>query len=93
MDKHNKSLEIDLRNLVTNGSVKRQYQSVNKKNTENRTESSTRPETNQKGGGGRENMGFSRRGRNRLDFSNATELALSRGRESGRKKPRFLSSA
>ena len=31
MDKHNKSLEIDLRNLVTNGSVKRQYQSVNKK--------------------------------------------------------------
>ena len=92
LDEHNKSLEIDLKNLVTNGSVKRQYQSINKGNTENGTESSsTRPETNQEGGR-----------RNRLDFSNASESALfrggherrgkHRGGESGIKKPRFLSS-
>ena len=57
----NKSLEIELKNLVADGSVKRQYQSINNKNTENGTESSsTRSATDQKGAG---------RGVNRLDSS------------------------
>ena len=48
----NKSLEIELKNSVTDGISKRQYQSSNKENTENgRDSTSTRPETNQEGGG------------------------------------------
>ena len=88
----NKSLEIELKNSVTNGSVKRQYQSINNKNTENGTKSSSaRSETDQKGAG---------RGGDRLDSSLHAESAISRGgggddgkhRGGGRKKPRYLSS-
>ena len=88
----NKSLEIELKNLVANGSAKRQYQSINNKNTENGTKSSSaRSETDQKGAG---------RGGDRLDSSLHAESAISRGgggddgkhREGGRKKPRYLSS-
>ena len=51
-DLDNKSLEIELKNSVTDGISKRQYQSSNKENTENgRDSTSTRPETNQEGGG------------------------------------------
>ena len=89
----NKSLEIDLTNSVSDGTSKRQYQPTNKEYTENGTEStSTRSETSQSQEGGR---------RDRLDFSNAAESAISRGgggkhrgdrRETivARKKPRFL---
>ena len=87
----NKSLEIQLKNLVADGSVKRQYQSINNKNTENGTgsSSSTRSEIDQEGAGG---------GGNRLDSSMHAESAISRGGEHGkhrgeRKKPRYLSSS
>ena len=71
----NKSLEIELKNSVTDGSVKRQYQSINNKNTENGTESSsTRSETDKKGAG---------RGEDRLDSSVRAESAISRERGGG----------
>ena len=71
----NKSLEIELKNSVTDGSVKRQYQSINNKNTENGTESSsTRSETDKKGAG---------KGEDRLDSSMHAESAISRERGGG----------
>ena len=85
-------MEIELKNLVTNGSAKRQYQSINNKNTESGTKSSSpRSETDQKGAG---------RGGDRLDLSLHVESAISRGgggehgehRGGGRKNPRYLSS-
>ena len=85
----NKSLEIDLTNSVLDGTSKRQHQPTNKEYTENGIEStSIRSETSQEGGR-----------RDRLDFSNAAESAISRGRTHrgdrretiiGRKKPKFL---
>ena len=88
----NKSLEIDLTNSVLDGTSKRQHQPTNKEYTENGIEStSIRSETSQEGGR-----------RDRLDFSNAAESAISRGGGGGkhrddrretivaRKKPRFL---
>ena len=87
-----KSLEIELKNSVTDGSVKRQYKSINNKNTENGTESSsTRSKTDQKGAG---------RGGDRLDSSLHAESANARVRgggnehgkhRDGRKKPKYLS--
>ena len=88
----NKSLEIELKNSVTNGSVKRQYQSINNKNTENGTKStsSTRSETDQEGAG---------RGVDRLESSLhavSADARVGRGGDGkhrdGRKKPRYLSS-
>ena len=65
----NKSLEIDLNNSLTDGITKRQYQPTNKEYTENGTEStSTRSETNRKGGGG-----------NRLDSGKSAESTVPRG--------------
>ena len=89
----NKSLEIELKNLVANGSAKRQYQSINNKNTENGTKStsSTRSVTDQEGAG---------RG-DRLDSPLHGDSANTRVRggggeqgkhRDGRKKPRYLSS-
>ena len=48
----NKNLEIEFKNLLSDGSAKRQYQSINNQNTENRTKSSSaRSKTDQKGAG------------------------------------------
>ena len=82
-------MEIELKNLVADESVKRNYQSINNKNTENETESSsTRSESDQEGAG---------RGGNRLESSMHAESTISRGGgkhgkyRGERKKPRYLS--
>ena len=87
----NKSLEIDLKNSLIDGSSKRQYQSVNREDSDNGTEpgNTSRSETSKND-----------RGSNRsLQLEPALQGGKHRGQsdrnlsaeQSTRKKPRFLS--